>query len=96
MGIGSWLKKIFLPFEDPSHPLYAPKYEEPDYSDDELYGWLDDLGPSKYPLSKRQLKKQQERENTRQGMIGPNYARSMGDKPAEYLQWGNKWYKKSK
>ena len=39
-----WYFKYLLPFENPEHPLYAPAYQEPDYSDDELYGWLDDLG----------------------------------------------------
>ena len=36
--------KYLLPFENPEHPLYASPYEEPDYSDDEIYGFLDYIG----------------------------------------------------
>lgn len=76
-SIYNWYMKTFLPFEDPSHPLYSDgsiQYDEGcqeiiDFIDSEL----DDM----------------------EDLIGPNYSRKMGDKPAEYEKWGNKWYKKN-
>ena len=29
-------------------------------------------------------------------LIGPNYSRQMGVKPAEYERYGDKWYRKSR
>ena len=79
----NWYMKTFLPFEDPSHPLYSDgsiKYDDEmcetiaQFIDDELEAM------------------DHERINS---MIGPNYSRPMGGKPFEYEKWGNKWYKKS-
>ena len=88
-----------LPYENPEHPLHTSNYQpDEDWSDEDLgYGLMcGDPTKTPAPMSKREQRRAQERENVRQGMIGPNYARPMGAKPAEYKRWGNKWYKKSK
>ena len=49
--IKNWYYKTFLPYENPEHPLYAPKYQEP-----ELDEWIPDFS---YPLSLRRLERKE-------------------------------------
>ena len=74
----AWYLKTFLPFEDPSHPLYSDgsiKY------DNELEQEIADFVDEELAF---------------EDLIGPNYSRQMGDKPAEYEKWGDKYYRKSR
>ena len=77
-AIKAWYLRVFLPFENPSHPLHAANTsgyvhkvleEISDFVDTEVATWDNDK-------------------------VGPNYYRQMGDKPAEYIQWGDKWYRR--
>ena len=74
----AWYLKTFLPFEDPSHPLYSDgsiKY------DNELEQEIADFVDEELAF---------------EDLIGPNYSRQMGVKPAEYERYGDKWYRKSR
>ena len=70
----AWYLKTFLPFEDPSHPLFSD-------------------GGAQYEAKLQEIWDEIE---TLTDLVGPNYARQMGDRPAEYERWGNKYYRKSK
>ena len=76
----AWYLKTFLPFENPSHPLYCDGSTE--YENEflqEISDWVE-----------AEVAVQEEIR------VGPNYSRQMGDKPTQYEKWGNKWYRKSR
>ena len=80
-----WYMDTLLPYENPTHPLYAGSYipdQKTSYDNEmlqEIADYIDD-----------ELAYQ----DARREMIGPNYARQMGAKPTEYEKWGDKWYRK--
>ena len=77
----AWYLKTFLPFEDPSHPLYSDG-SIPNCNgnyDNELLQEISDFVEDELDF---------------QDLIGPNYYRQMGDKLTQYEQWGDRWYRK--
>ena len=77
----AWYLKTFLPFEDPSHPLYS------DGSIPNCIGNYDNELLQEIPDFV-------EDEMDFQVLIGPNNYGQMGDKLTQYEQWGDRWYRK--
>ena len=82
----AWYLKKFLPFEDPSHPLFSDGGAQCEAKLQEIW---DEIDQEDALLNEDEIE-------TLTDLVGPNYARQMGYEPTQYERWGNKYYRKSK